>query len=153
MGKTKNSGLSVEKSDPSRNNASLKIDAVNRSSMIETLQSAGVRFTPEKVLFVTKDKSGQMVWLETGNTKSGLQHISKHIDQFVEKHGIKPNYLASHIKNIITYGIVVKSKLKRLKNGKMGYEKIYLYKNKYAALGAIGTNGYVVSIYPLSGGE
>ena len=39
------------------------------------LETAGVKFTKEDVLFVTKDKTGQLVWLEKGNQRAGLEHI------------------------------------------------------------------------------
>ena len=31
--------------------------------------------------------------------------------------------------------------------------KIYLYKGEYYTLGAIGTNGYIISMYPIDGGK
>ncbi len=37
--------------------------------------------------------------------------------------------------------------------GKRDLKKIYLYKGKYYVLGAIGTNGYIVSMYPKDGGR
>lgn len=45
------------------------------------------------------------------------------------------------------------SQEKILSNGKIGLEKIYLYKVKYYTLGAIGTNDYIISMYPIEGGK
>lgn len=93
------------------------------------------------------------MWLENGNTNKGLAHIKKHTNDFVAKHNIQEDRLVSHLKNVIKKGIVVHSQEKVLNNGNFGLEKIYLYKGKYYTLGAIGTNGYIVSMYPIDGGK
>lgn len=118
--------------------------------MINELTKAGVKFTKEDVVFVTKDKTGQLIWLEKGNSGAGLEHIRKHSNDFMVKHGVKSSNLVNHIKNVLEKGSVLSTEKKRLTNGKIGLEKIYLYKNKYYVLGAIGTNGYIVSLYPTS---
>ncbi len=43
--------------------------------MIDQLTKARVKFNPNDVLFVTKDKTCQLVWLEKGNKAAGLEHI------------------------------------------------------------------------------
>lgn len=90
-----------------------------------------------------------MVWLENGDTIKGLKHIKKHTNDFVTKHNIQEKHLVGHLKNVIKKGVVVHSQEKPLSNGKIGFEKIYLYKGKYYTLSAIGTNGYIVSMYPI----
>lgn len=42
---------------------------------------------------------------------------------------------------------------KIIDNGRIGLEKIYCYEGKYDVLAAIGTNGFLVSIYPLDEGD
>lgn len=52
--------------------------------MLKPLIAAKVKFNAADVLFVTKDKSGQMIWLEKGNDLAGLKHIlNKHADDFL----------------------------------------------------------------------
>jgi len=124
----------------------------SKDEMIKPLVEAGVKFNEEDVIFTTKDKSGQLIWLEKGNNLAGFEHIKKHTNDFVKKHGIKAKDLLSHIKDIIENGEIVSSRIV-LRNGKLGLEKRYLYNNKYYVLGAIGINGYVVTMYPRSKGE
>ena len=52
-------------------------------------------------------------------------------------------HLTTHLKRVVSKGTV------KLPNGRVGYEKIYSYRGKYYTLGAIGTNGYIVSMYPV----
>lgn len=119
-----------------------------QDELVKPLVDAGVKFTKEDVLFVTKDESGQLIWLEKGNEDVGLKHIEKHVNQFVKEHVIVKSDLTSHIKDIIATGKIISSK-QVLRNGKLGYEKIYLYKNTYYVVGAIGLNGFIVSVYPI----
>ena len=62
---------------------------------------SGVKINPKDVVFTVKDKRGQVVWLENGNTIKGLEHIKKHTNDFVAKHNIQENHLVGHLKNEI----------------------------------------------------
>ena len=126
---------------------------LDKDPLLKDLVNSGVKISPKDVVFATKDKSGQTVWLEKGNDSSGLQHIQKHTDQFVAKHNIQAKHLTSHLKNVIKKGKIVSNTQKRLSNGRIGLEKIYLYKGKYYTIGGVGTNGYIVSMYPVNGGK
>lgn len=102
------------------------------------------------MVFVTKDKTGQIVWLEKGNASSGLQHIvSRHADDFQSKHGISKNQISNHLNDVFTSGKVEYSRITQ-KNGRAGYERLYSYNNKYYLQTGVGTNGYIVSAYPIS---
>jgi len=159
MGKSSKNGLgtgigSSPQISISQNNYNNKVNMLSdKDKMLKKLDDLGVKYTAKNVIFVVNDKSGQTVWLENGNEDSGFNHILKHSNDFLSKHGVKTEHLKEHIKNIITNGEVLYSNKKLLKNGKIGLEKIYLYKNKYYVLGAIGTNGFIVSMYPLDGGK
>ena len=130
-----------------------KSDLISKDPLLAELLKIGVKISPKNVVFTAKDKNGQVVWLENGNATKGLEHIKKHTNDFIRKHNIQEKHLVCHLRNVIKYGVVVHSQEKILSNGKMGLEKIYLYKGKYYTLGAIGTNGYIVSMYPIDGGK
>ena len=77
MGKTSKSGLGVGTgSSPqgslSQGNVDSKTEELTKKHMIDQLTKAGVKFNPNDVSFVTKDKMGQLVWLEKGNKSAGL---------------------------------------------------------------------------------
>ena len=80
MGKTSRSGLGVGTGSSPQGNLSQggvdsKVKELTKKCMIEQLTKARVKFNPNDVLFVTKDKTGQLVWLEKGNKCAGLEHI------------------------------------------------------------------------------
>ncbi len=105
------------------------------------------------MLFITKDKSGQIVWLEEGNKDAGLKHIlDRHTNDICKKLSVSPENLVNTIKDIVTNGEVMCCNI-AIKNGRETLEKIYLYKNEYYMLGAVGTNGFIVSIYPKNENE
>lgn len=81
-------------------------------SDLKMLDDAKVKYNKEDVIFVTHDSSGQLIWLEKGNEKSGLNHIlARHTNDFANKHGVTKNEIHSHINSII-------------KNGKLEYSKV-----------------------------
>ena len=121
--------------------------------LLKKLIESGVKINIKDVIFTAKDKSGQIVWLEKGNLDKGLEHIKKHTSDFVKKHNIQEKHLIGHLKNVIKKGVVISSVQKKLNNGRIGLEKIYVYKGKYYTLAAIGTNGYIVTMYPIDGGK
>ena len=60
--------------------------ADEKNTLIAELRQAGVKHTPEEILRIAKLPNGKIVFLETGNASSGLQHIlENHKDEFAEK--------------------------------------------------------------------
>ncbi len=117
--------------------------------LIAELEKNKIKFTKEDMLFITKDKSGQIVWLEEGNKKGGLKHIlDGHANNICKKLSVSPENLVNTIKDIVTNGEVMCCNI-AIKNGRETLEKVYLHKNEYYMLGAVGTNGFIVSIYPI----
>ena len=121
--------------------------------MLKPLIEAKVKFNPNEVLFVSRDSSGQMIWLEEGNENVGLKHIiTHHSKNFYDKLGIDEKQILFTIKDILTFG---KIEYIRTRNfGKYdGYEKLIYYRSQYYFLSAIGKNGFIVSIYPKGNNE
>ena len=121
-----------------------------KSQLIQELKDNNIKFSEKNIQIITKDKTGQTVWLETGNSSSGLTHIiSRHAKDFQNKHGVTQANLNSHLNKVFTSGNVEYNRTTQ-RNGRMGYERLYNYNGKYYLLSGIGTNGYIVSAYPLS---
>ena len=49
-------------------------------ALIDEVIANGYKISPEKVVLITRDPTGKIVWLEEGNSSSGLQHI-------IDRHG------------------------------------------------------------------
>ncbi len=110
------------------------------SSLLDELASSGVKYNPDEVIMVTKNLDGKLMWLEKGNGKAGLTHIlEKHADNFAAR-GV------SDIPNLLKRVLSTKP-IKTGSNAKGLYADYVFNGNKYRV--AYGTNGFVVSFYPI----
>ena len=124
--------------------------SASSEALVKQLEQGGVKFSKKDMVFVTKDKTGQVVWLEKGNASSGLQHIvSRHANDFQSKHGVSKSQISNHLNDVFTSGKVEYSRITQ-KNGRPGYERLYSHNGKYYLLTGVGTNGYIVSAYPIN---
>lgn len=169
MGRYKNSGLahgtqgspqiSIEQSDY-KNKIEKLLQKVKENDdlnqMVKPLEELGVKFTKEDVLFVTKDKIGQIVWLEKNNEYRGLKHILDgdgfrehpgHADQFKKAFNVNREQLPAFLNEFMTKGNIYSNQLKNI-NGRQGYERVYEYKGDYVIVTGIGTNGFIVTARP-----
>lgn len=122
----------------------------SKAALISKLKSQNIKFSEKDVVFITRDKTGQIVWLEKGNAITGLQHIvTRHMKDFEVKHGVSKSQIGDHLNNVFSSGKVEYSRITN-KNGRMGYERLYSYNGKYYLQTGVGTNGYIVSAYPIS---
>lgn len=111
-----------------------------------------IKFTESDLLFVTKDKTGKIIFLETGNKTAGLEHIingtdksGKHKNQFNDKFNINHSEISTLIFDFIKKGKIILSKPTK-ENGK----KIFLnLADKYICV-VIADNGFIVTAYPTS---
>jgi len=124
------------------------------AELIAGLEKSGVKFTKENIVFITKDGTGQTVWLETGNASAGLKHILDgdgrspgHASDFEKAFGVTRDNIPSYLAKVISNGTVVSNKLVK-KGSREGYERTYYYEGNHYVITGIGTNGFVISAYP-----
>ncbi|KFA57258.1 hypothetical protein [Mageeibacillus indolicus] len=118
--------------------------ALKPEHLMDELRRSGVKFNEEDVVMITKTKKNELVWLEQGDDIVGLEHIIKrHSNNLKEAFGVNKEQIPSFIKSVIENGRLVSSR----ENG-MKITKIYDYGGKYYVLCALGTNGFIVSVYP-----
>ena len=111
---------------------------------MDELKNSGHKFNEKDVVMVTKTKKNELVWLEKGNGSTGLTHIiDRHEEDLAKKYGIKKEGIPAFVKDIFQNGTEISSKEK---NG--GYEKKYKYKDQYFVITGVGTNGYIITLYP-----
>ena len=118
-------------------------------ALVAELEREKVKFNRNNMILITRDKTGQVVWLEEGNSGAGLKHMRErgHINQLAKAFGISQDKVESYLHEIISSGTIVKNKLKPIGN-RMGYERVYYYEGNYCVITAIGTNGFIISAYP-----
>ena len=116
--------------------------------LIKELATTGASFNENEIIFVTKDATGQIVWLEKGNEKSGLAHIiERHMDDFAKAIGLTEETLPQFLENVISKGMIVSNVPS---NAGTGYTRVYDYDGNYYTVTGIGTNGFIVTAYPTS---
>ncbi|MBC1957805.1 hypothetical protein HBP39_01415 [Listeria welshimeri] len=111
-----------------------------KPDLLDELSKSGVKYNPDDVIMVTKNAEKDLLWLEYGNNKAGLNHIEvRHATDF-SKRGIKniPEFIHGMLKNK-PISIVESSK---------GMNATYLINGKKYLI-AYGKNGFIVSVYPI----
>ena len=112
--------------------------------LMEELRNSGIKFTEEDIVMIAKQKNGELLWLERGNKVAGLIHIEEgHSENLKSAFGVNKNSIPSFIKNVIEQGEIVSN----VKKGKK-ITRIYDFGGKHYVLCALGTNGFIVSVYP-----
>lgn len=119
----------------------------SNKALVDELVSSGEKCTPENIVAITKDSSGRIVWLETGNDRAGLNHIiNEHGSQFHGK-GISNEEIPNYVMEAIHQGNIVGYQGK--KNPRTIYEFVYEGKKQRIAI-SIGPNGFIVGANPKS---
>ena len=116
------------------------VNNLKPQNLMDELASSGVKYNSDEVIAVTKTAEGRLLWLEQGNTKSGLTHIlDRHTDDFASQ-GIDdiPQLLNDVLKT---------TPIKTGCNSKGLFADYVFNENTYRV--AYGTNGYIVSFYPI----
>ena len=117
-----------------------EILALKPQNLMDELAGSGLKYNPDEVIAVTKTVDGKLLWLERGNNQSGLTHIlERHADDFASQ-GIDdiPQLLNDVLKN---------APIKTGSNSKGLFADYVFNGNTYRV--AYGTNGYIVSFYPI----
>ncbi|MCA5014415.1 MULTISPECIES: pre-toxin TG domain-containing protein [unclassified Enterococcus] len=111
-----------------------------KPDLLDELSKSGVKYNPDDVVMVTKNIEKDLLWLEYGNSKAGLNHVEiRHAADF-SKRGIKniPEFIYDMLKNK-PVSIVESSR---------GMNATYLVNGKKYLI-AYGKNGFIVSVYPI----
>lgn len=73
-----------------------EFSAAKRAALIAELQAAGIKHTPEEIIFIAKTSLGKIIFLEIGKAGergSGLAHIlENHLQDFINR-GIPENLI------------------------------------------------------------
>lgn len=88
------------------------LSPIAKKAFIQELRNRGEKFNEEKIVFITKDATGQIIWLEKGNNLVGLEHIiQRHSEHFEKAFGFKQEQIPNFLENIISYGEIVSNRI------------------------------------------
>ena len=122
-------------------------------ALIAEVQARGDKISPDEVLGITRDLSGQIVWLEKGHLSgkpSGLAHIMHDHEVHFNKKGIVSNDIPSFVLTTVSKGKIIGYQGKG--TGRAIYEIVYKGV-KYQIAVSVGSNGYIVGANPCGKGE
>ena len=116
-------------------------------ALIDEVVASGEKISPEKVVMITRDPYGKIVWLEQGNSSSGLEHIiDRHGHEFNGK-GISNSDIPDYVLEAVYQGNIVGTQGKR--NPRTIYEFTYNGQKQQIAV-QVSSNGYIVGANPRS---
>ena len=117
-------------------------------ALIAEVQARGDKISPDKVLGITRDLSGQIVWLEKGHIDgkpSGLAHIMHDHEFDFKTKGIASNEIPSFVLTTVAKGKIIGYQGRG--TGRAIYEIIYKGVKHQIAV-SVGSNGYIVGANP-----
>ncbi len=116
------------------------------SRLIEELRNQGVAVDESKLIAITRNQEGKIIWLEQGTSTYGFDHILQgHSDDFEEYFNI---YDARDIGNFIL-GTIKDRQIHRSYDGTYPGDKLYVYRFGANYLKVIVPNdGFIVTAYP-----
>ena len=112
-------------------------------ALLDQLALSGVKVTPGDVVAIEKIPSGQIVWLEAGDQKSGLQHIvSDHGSEF-SNIGVSERDIPGVLMRALSEGRIIGSQGK----DRPIYETT-INGQSYEIAITVGSNGFIVGANP-----
>ena len=121
--------------------------AVSRA-LIAEVQARGDKISPDEVLGITRDLSGQIVWLEKGHLDgrpSGLAHIKDRHETELNTVGIHSSEIPGFVLTTVAKGKIIG--YQGSGTGRAIYEIVYKGR-KYKIAVTVGSNGYIVGANP-----
>ena len=116
-------------------------------ALIDEVISQGEKISPNRVVMITKDPSGKIVWMEEGNSTSGLQHIIEQHGREFNGKGISNENIPNYVLEAVYQGNIVGTQGKR--NPRTVYDFIYNGEPHRIAV-QVSKNGYIVGANPKS---
>ncbi|MET8257810.1 WXG100 family type VII secretion target [Micromonospora sp. NPDC005205] len=114
-----------------------------REALLDELRRAGVKHNPEQIVAIGRNRDGKIVFLETGNERAGLAHItSRHADDFARV-GVPEEKIPELVFAAVTRGEVVGAQRTR-----PIYEVLFEGRTYKLAV-SVGDNGFIVGANPV----
>jgi len=123
----------------------ISLEANAKASLLKEMTSQGIKYTPDNIVQVAKNADGKIVFLETGNSKAGLQHIiGEHAKDFANI-GVSEAQIPSVVMKAVSEGKVVGYQGKG--TGRPIYETVINGETHRLAI-TVSSNGFMVGANP-----
>ena len=122
------------------------LQQAERKALIGELGAAGVKFTEEKIVEITRSAAGRIVFLEQGTAESGLQHIMLgHADDFARV-GVTGE---TRVSKLIIDTLKTQTPVRTLAGGAQVFKVVINGVDRGLQI-VVGSNGYVVTAFPVT---
>lgn len=118
-----------------------------KTALIAELQQLGIKHSPEKILRIARKSNDQIVFLETGDARRGLEHILKNHQTDFTDIGIPSEQIPDVIMSAIFQEDIVSYQGKGINRP---VYRVNFAGNLYYIAVTVGSNGYVVCANPRS---
>jgi hypothetical protein len=116
-----------------------------QKALIAELRAAGVSFTEKEIVQIIRSAAGKVVWLEKGSAQAGLEHImTGHASQFA-KLGVNGE---QNVVKLIVETLKTKTPISVDATGGQVFKVIMGGAEREMKI-VVGSNGFVVTAYPL----
>ncbi|MBA4492902.1 hypothetical protein ACFO25_08565 [Paenactinomyces guangxiensis] len=112
--------------------------------LFDELEAKGVKFSREASVGITRTPSGKITWLETGNSKAGLQHIMERHSKEFSSWGLNNQ---DEVANLILETVTTKNGVQQ--GGATIYDVVVGGKPRKLKV-VISENGFIVTAHPFS---
>ena len=118
-----------------------------RQALVDEVVAAGHKISPADVVQIAQAPDGRVVWLERGDDRAGLSHILRagRIRDLTDC-GVAYTEIPGLAVRAMTHGI----RLGTVRNGGEAYNVDLGGGRRVKVVVVIGSNGYIVSAYPLT---
>jgi len=113
-----------------------------RSALLRELTELGIRHTPSDVIFIGRDASGRIVFLETGTQDAGLRHIISRYGSDFEAVGIEESDIGE-----LVFAAVTRGRRVGIQGTRAIFEVEFRGVTRRVAV-TIGSNGFIVGANP-----
>lgn len=115
---------------------------LERATLLNELRTNGVKFSAESIVDVRRLEDGRIVFLETGNSKAGLQHIMEAHGEDFARAGISEKNVPATVMDALSQGKIV------ARQGRDGGRPVYELAGGQRVAITVSNNGFVVGANP-----
>lgn len=116
-----------------------------RQELLDELKRQGIKHSPDDIVGIGRNGAGQIIFLEKGNSRAGLQHITeRHAGDFANI-GVREDKIGRLVFSAVTEGKVV-----GMQRTRPVYEVVFEGRTYRIAV-SVGDNGFIVGANPVGG--
>lgn len=124
-----------------------ELATLNKQGLLDELGRSDIKHSPENIIDIRKSENGKIVFLETGNSHAGLEHILVRHKQDFANVGIHADQIPDAVMTAVTQGKVIGYQGKN--QGRTIYDVVF-NDTRHQISVTVSDNGFIVGANPQS---